>query len=169
MAFRSVPRPSSPPGAKASTECPSYARSPDPTLSGRTLNPPCTGTIHTQPRSSSPPRSRQTPHSASRTHTQHYTHRTGRIAPPDPNAPEHSAAHAGSQPRDRPRPHKDMPAARPLAGQTSHARRAQRRTRTRFTLTKTTSTPRHRRTPHRHHPAHPQPNLAAGFSETRPG
>jgi hypothetical protein len=26
MAFRSVPRPSSPPGAKASTECPSYAR-----------------------------------------------------------------------------------------------------------------------------------------------
>ena len=26
MAFRSVPRPSSPPGAKASTECPSFAR-----------------------------------------------------------------------------------------------------------------------------------------------
>jgi hypothetical protein len=26
MAFRSVPRPSSPPGAKASTECPSYTR-----------------------------------------------------------------------------------------------------------------------------------------------
>ena len=28
VAFRSVPRPSSPPGAKASTECPSYARYP---------------------------------------------------------------------------------------------------------------------------------------------
>ena len=28
MAFRSVPRPSSPPGAKASTECPSHARDP---------------------------------------------------------------------------------------------------------------------------------------------
>ena len=28
MAFRSVPRPSSPPGAKASTECPSYTRYP---------------------------------------------------------------------------------------------------------------------------------------------
>ena len=30
MAFRSVPRPSSPPGAKASTECPSHTRSPCP-------------------------------------------------------------------------------------------------------------------------------------------
>ena len=30
MAFRSVPRPSSPPGAKASTECPSRAREPKP-------------------------------------------------------------------------------------------------------------------------------------------
>jgi hypothetical protein len=29
VAFRSVPRPSSPPGAKASTECPSHTRSPD--------------------------------------------------------------------------------------------------------------------------------------------
>ena len=36
MAFRSVPRPSSPPGAKASTECPSHARS---------ACPPCTETI----------------------------------------------------------------------------------------------------------------------------
>ena len=30
MAFRSVPRPSSPPGAKASTECPSYAQEASP-------------------------------------------------------------------------------------------------------------------------------------------
>ena len=35
MAFRSVPRPSSPPGAKASTECPSFARD----------HSPCTETI----------------------------------------------------------------------------------------------------------------------------
>ena len=35
MAFRSVPRPSSPPGAKASTECPSLAQPPT-----------CTETIH---------------------------------------------------------------------------------------------------------------------------
>jgi hypothetical protein len=34
MAFRSVPRPSSPPGAKASTECPLFARD-------RNANPPC--------------------------------------------------------------------------------------------------------------------------------
>ena len=43
VAFRSVPRPSSPPGAKASTECPSYTRylrrgSEEP-------RPPCTETI----------------------------------------------------------------------------------------------------------------------------
>ena len=36
MAFRSVPRPSSPPGAKASTECPSYTRYP-----GHSLERPC--------------------------------------------------------------------------------------------------------------------------------
>jgi len=51
MAFRSVPRPSSPPGAKASTECPCYTRYPPPgshpgTLSpGLTRGPPCTETI----------------------------------------------------------------------------------------------------------------------------
>ena len=39
-AFRSVPRPSSPSGAKASTECPSHARDP-----GQAA--PCTGPIHT--------------------------------------------------------------------------------------------------------------------------
>ena len=38
VAFRSVPRPSSPPGAKASTECPSHAQA------------PCTGVTHTQRR-----------------------------------------------------------------------------------------------------------------------
>jgi hypothetical protein len=40
MAFRSVPRPSSPPGAKASTECPSLARN---TLPGQ---PPGASTMH---------------------------------------------------------------------------------------------------------------------------
>src|ERR1700684_3623842 len=43
VAFRSVPRPSSPPGAKASTECPSYTRY----LRRRSEEPrpPCTETI----------------------------------------------------------------------------------------------------------------------------
>ena len=42
VAFRSVPRPSSPPGAKASTECPSLARDRTRIPTG----PPCTETIH---------------------------------------------------------------------------------------------------------------------------
>ncbi len=37
VAFRSVPRPSSPPGAKASTECPSYTRYPGHPPKGRRL------------------------------------------------------------------------------------------------------------------------------------
>ncbi len=50
VAFRSVPRPSSPPGAKASTECPSLARDPFPGLdpgnrASRDAHPPCTETI----------------------------------------------------------------------------------------------------------------------------
>src|SRR6476646_1314473 len=44
MAFRSVPRPSSPPGTKASTECPSLARDPIPGSSPGTC-PPCTENI----------------------------------------------------------------------------------------------------------------------------
>jgi hypothetical protein len=43
VAFRSVPRPSSPPGAKASTECPSYTRYPRRRPVDR--HPPCTETI----------------------------------------------------------------------------------------------------------------------------
>ncbi len=43
VAFRSVPRPSSPPGAKASTECPSLARDRETHLSMRPS--PCTETI----------------------------------------------------------------------------------------------------------------------------
>ena len=56
-AYRSVPRPSSPPGTKASTKCPSRARDPGiPQMSaGPRCDPPCTGTIHTgQPRNSRP-------------------------------------------------------------------------------------------------------------------
>jgi len=45
-AFRSVPRPSSPPGAKASTRCPSHAQTLSRHPAGRQPNPPCTGTIH---------------------------------------------------------------------------------------------------------------------------
>src|ERR1700722_11337850 len=48
MAFRSVPRPSSPPGAKASTECPSVVQSRHTYRHeiNSTAYPPCTGTIH---------------------------------------------------------------------------------------------------------------------------
>src|ERR1700742_1023313 len=52
MAFRSVPRPSSPPGAKASTECPFVVQflktSPQIEMIEQTRSayPPCTGTIH---------------------------------------------------------------------------------------------------------------------------
>src|SRR5215475_3160461 len=42
VAFRSVPRPSSPPGAKASTECPSLARD---RCAPYGTHPPCTETI----------------------------------------------------------------------------------------------------------------------------
>ena len=47
VAFRSVPRPSSPPGAKASTECPSHTRyMPTQLISNETTRrPPCTETI----------------------------------------------------------------------------------------------------------------------------
>ena len=65
--FRSVPRPSSPPGAKASTRCPSHTQ---------TINPPCTGTIHA-------------PNSTGRIRTPNptasHTHHSAHIS----NAPEH--------------------------------------------------------------------------------
>ena len=46
VAFRSVPRPSSPPGAKASTECPSYTRYSRTVQRPHGLTAPCTETIH---------------------------------------------------------------------------------------------------------------------------
>jgi hypothetical protein len=51
MAFRSVPRPSSPPGAKASTECPYRARYQNhpPREQEMALLSPCTGTITPHP------------------------------------------------------------------------------------------------------------------------
>src|SRR3954469_22878635 len=76
MAFRSVPRPSSPPGAKASTECPSLARehsSPgNVSKDTRPGPPPCTETIHREPdpastdRSAHHPSDQHPPHQASR-------------------------------------------------------------------------------------------------------
>ena len=65
MAFRSVPRPSSPPGAKASTECPYFARylrpnsskgiqSPSRPSEENRPDPPRTGAIHTQIQESEP-------------------------------------------------------------------------------------------------------------------
>ena len=62
VAFRSVPRPSSPPGAKASTECPSLARDPIPGTS------PETATMHRNH-----PQRRMTLHIADQTLAQHTT------------------------------------------------------------------------------------------------
>jgi hypothetical protein len=61
VAFRSVPRPSSPPGAKASTECPSLARDLETHLAMRPS--PCTETIlshqHPMPSDQKNPRYRK--------------------------------------------------------------------------------------------------------------
>jgi hypothetical protein len=73
MAYRSVPRPSSPPGAKASTECPYCARDQHWNLI-QCLEPTCTGTIHTissQTKSGSRLNTIRTIHSA---HMKHQTH-----------------------------------------------------------------------------------------------
>ena len=74
MAFRSVPRPSSPPGAKASTECPSYARSQD---QETTSSPP--SPHHAQEQAPEPGRHKRPPTGqnqsrASRTQHTHIIH-----------------------------------------------------------------------------------------------
>jgi hypothetical protein len=104
MAFRSVPRPSSPPGAKASTECPSLARN---TLPGQ---PPGASTMHrnhpqiTRRRPCMTIRSPPTaaglasvpPHG--RPLAQHTSD------PPDTAAPQPATRPTGQTPKDRHRP-----------------------------------------------------------------
>ena len=64
--FRSVPRPSSPLGAKASARCPSHAQT-QCAASRRRQRPPCTGATNAGPPEGSPPSinpaTRQAPHS----------------------------------------------------------------------------------------------------------
>jgi hypothetical protein len=106
VAFRSVPRPSSPPGTKASTECPSRARDhPD---------PPRDGPITMHGNHPQPCKPRTIPLVIS-----HLAHLA-----PEPG-----------QPRETKPPPRE--AAARTSGQTCD-RQTQRRTKTRFTLTKTT-------------------------------
>ena len=75
VAFRSVPRPSSPPGAKASTECPSLARDLRPRTKAREP-PPCTETIlsrHCSPASGQSTTIRLTPTTKRRSRTRRIT------------------------------------------------------------------------------------------------
>ena len=131
------------------------------TRSSRTRpRPPCTATIHTPSPGSFHPRHRRGGRHAdqpaiSHTHTlpqdQTARHR------PIPNASERSTTTAGRcAGRNKP--------TLTLAGQTSRQRHAQRRTRTRFTLTKTTTPRHHNATPHRHRQTTP----LAGQRQTAP-
>ena len=128
VASRSVPRPSSPPGAKASTECPSRAQDPSAPAQqgslppGQNLKP----TMHrSQPHPEHPlteppqlrrPATWQTQPSAhTRDHAGHHNRH-------NPNVPER-IRHGRRQPQ--------TPSRRPaLTGQTIRPRHVQRRTRT---------------------------------------
>ncbi len=78
MAFRSVPRPSSPPGAKASTECPSHTRY---TSISSLTDTPCTETIlrlsYRQTRSGDRPSRSQPQNPEDRSGRNHSSHITG--------------------------------------------------------------------------------------------
>ena len=76
MAFRSVPRPSSPPGAKASTECPSHTPSQTSVIRRQIKHSPQSPVVKPKPQTTSLRTSGQTPNSSS---TQHNSH----------NAPDH--------------------------------------------------------------------------------
>jgi hypothetical protein len=94
---------------------------------------------HPHTRNTRASQSTDTPHTAGRNRA--YTHLLGtrrtsiRPTPTPLNASPHKRA---ANPTLEPRPTGQSPEARPLAGQTSPMRRAQRRTRTRFTVPKTT-------------------------------
>jgi hypothetical protein len=109
VAFRSVPRPSSPPGAKASTECPSLAQDLSPgTCPG---DPPCTETILSDRRSAI---SRQQP-LAGTTETKHQA--------PSPRTIPYRIISLSTQQtplNTLPRPREDpAPTRNPRAGQTT--------------------------------------------------
>ena len=77
MAFRSVPRPSSPPDAKASTECSYRARDHGKMSSHPSPNSPCTEANHSPAHSTGRGRSLKHNHS----HTQHFTNASERMMP----------------------------------------------------------------------------------------
>jgi hypothetical protein len=133
VAFRSVPRPSSPPGAKASTECPCFARASAMHRSKPRHRQPAAGTTH--------PIHAKTP-----THT--ITH-SGIPAPPRPNqTPRRRTNPDASEPARTPQP----PAkAGNHRSDITHRHAPRDAPKPRFTLTKTTSgtRPVHRPGPHR--------------------
>ncbi len=126
MAFRSVPRPSSPPGAKASTECPSHT-------------PYKTPVIHRQtqtPAASRSPRPRPKPNPQRQTRPHHRTQHISQtplntIATPSGTTPSHACTHHRSLPvRQSPNATTDHPAqpqpasARPDQTELSYAPRS---------------------------------------------
>jgi len=85
--FRSVPRPSSPLGAKASTRCPSHAhKQPGPSPKENRPHPPCTGTIHAPKSCQKTHRTQRTPNPTAGLHTHHtqHTHKTPLTAAAQP-------------------------------------------------------------------------------------
>ena len=124
MAFRSVPRPSSPPGAKASTECPSFAQQhagphrerPKPGTPPIRNPPPCTETIHRHRPISNPGSPINPPREPSR-HSKMLAQHTTQSAspsrhgtrPPQPwsqtqPSPEQTPRHDKTPPTDLPTP-----------------------------------------------------------------
>ena len=108
MAFRSVPRPSSPPGAKASTECPYRAQNPhDPSPEGSAT--PTMHRNHPQKQTASNPSQNCEPQTRTKSHT-HFTSRPCASSP---------RSRASRQPKGYPSPR-----------QTCRPRYAHKRTRT---------------------------------------
>ena len=151
MAFRSVPRPSSPPGAKASTECPSYAPYQTPkrqASSARYLSQPCTETIANP---QTPDNRRRTPetqpmllivYSARQNASEHCRH----IRWDDPRRKHRDPFRSDKSPNAATDPPRRSPNPRNRAGPNHHrvVLRAQRRTRTRFTRQKNKTHGQHR-------------------------
>ncbi len=166
MAFRSVPRPSSPPGAKASTECPYRAPyAPDPSQKR-----PASATMHRNHRRQPARRPARTPVRC--TLTQLYSALTQ--TPLNTAAPSGWTTLGAATPRSLPvrqvtQRTTDHPAqTQPAQAQPNHNRvvlRAQRRTRTRFTTQK--NKPPGTRPAAARHAAHPTLSGATTGSRSR--
>ena len=145
MAFRSVPRPSSPPGAKASTECP-YRAPCAPPNSRKTVRPLChhaqepsSKTAHRSPASPREPSAgKHSSLNSALTHNAPEHCRTTRLD--DPRTPAHQPRSLPVRQSTRRNDGPPLPqSSQRQRHQPNHNRavlRAQRRTRTRFTTQK---------------------------------